>query len=328
MYQGRVSIAAMDDRDDRSNERYVLRAQSHNLLGECTARIPMLPIGSRDRRPLKRHLLVSPEWEHDVQMTTDRRVALIAPAQNYVGPALARLLAQRGYNLVLAEPTADLVTELAALGAQVVAVGGRSADGSSAGSGAGGMGGSLDDVGAQLVEAALGTFGTYHSAFFSSGRIALGKFARMSLDDLRSAMHGNVELPFAFAQSVLPHLVKQGDGQVLVATSATALRPTPSASVYAATRSAATVLLQSAALEIADANVQLNVVGTNFMDFPEFLRGNRVETPEDRARVESMVPMKRLGTMEEFASFCATFLDASSRFATGQFFPYAGGWSR
>jgi NAD(P)-dependent dehydrogenase (short-subunit alcohol dehydrogenase family) len=69
------------------------------------------------------------------------------------------------------------------------------------------------------------------------------------------------------------------------------------------------------------------VVGTNFMDFPEFLRGNRVETPEDRARVESLVPMKRLGTMAEFASFCATFLDGSSRFATAQFFPYAGGWA-
>ena len=85
--------------------------------------------------------------------------------------------------------------------------------------------------------------------------------------------------------------------------------------------------LTSAALEVAASNVQLNVVGTNFMDFPEFLRGNRVETAEDRTRVESLVPMKRLGTMTEFASFCATFLDGSSRFATGQFFPYAGGWA-
>jgi NAD(P)-dependent dehydrogenase (short-subunit alcohol dehydrogenase family) len=149
----------------------------------------------------------------------------------------------------------------------------------------------------------------------------------MSADDLQAAFQDNVVLPFQFTQSILPTLVAQGDGQILVATSATALRPTPSASVYAATRSAATVLLQSAALEVAASGVQLNVVGTNFMDFPEFLRGNRVETPEDRTRVESLVPMKRLGTMAEFASFCATFLDGASRFATAQFFPYAGGWA-
>ncbi len=249
-----------------------------------------------------------------------RRVALIAPAGSYVGPALARLLGSRGFDLVLAAPEAGLAEELEAQGVSVETVGGL-ADATPT------MGSFADDIGQQMVDAALARFGTYHSAFFSSGRIALGKFARMSVEDLQAAFHGNVELPFRFTQAVLPHLVKQGDGQLLVATSATALRPTTSASVYAATRSAATILMQSAALEIAQTGVQLNVVGTNFMDFPEFLRGNRVETPEDRERVENLVPMKRLGTMTEFAAFCSTFLDGSSRFATAQFFPYAGGWA-
>jgi NAD(P)-dependent dehydrogenase (short-subunit alcohol dehydrogenase family) len=251
---------------------------------------------------------------------SDRRIALIAPAGSYVGPDLARLLATRGYDLVLANPEAGLANELQEAGASVEVVGGES-DGKPT------MGSFGADIGQQMVEAALARFGTYHSAFFSSGSIALGKFSRMTADDLRSAFHGNVELPFHFAQAVIPHLVAQGDGQLLVATSATSGRPTTSASLYAATRSAATVMLQSLALEIAATGVQVNVVGTNFMDFPEFLRGNRVETPEDRVRVESLVPMKRLGTMQEFASFCATFLDGTSRFATGQFFPYAGGWA-
>ena len=250
----------------------------------------------------------------------ERRVALIAPSGSYVGPELALLLAARGYNLVLASPSAGLAQLLRELGAHVEIVGPPD-DGEPT------MGNFGPELGAEMVDKAKSVFGTFHSVFFSSGRIALGRFSRMSTDDLQGAFHGNVVLPFQFVQAVLPTLVAQGDGQILVATSATALRPTPSASVYAATRSAATVLLQSAALEVAGSGVQLNVVGTNFMDFPEFLRGNRVETPEDRARVESMVPMKRLGTMAEFASFCATFLDGSSRFATAQFFPYAGGWA-
>jgi NAD(P)-dependent dehydrogenase (short-subunit alcohol dehydrogenase family) len=250
----------------------------------------------------------------------ERRVALIAPAGSYVGPELALLLAARGYDLVLASPSAGLTSSLKELGGHVEVVGPLD-DGEPT------MGNFGPELGAEMVDKAKSVFGTFHSVFFSSGRIALGKFGRMSADDLQAAFHGNVALPFHFVQAVLPTVVAQGDGQILVATSATALRPTPSASVYAATRSAATVLLQSAALEVAASGVQLNVVGTNFMDFPEFLRGNRVETPEDRARVESMVPMKRLGTMVEFASFCATFLDGTSRFATAQFFPYAGGWA-
>jgi NAD(P)-dependent dehydrogenase (short-subunit alcohol dehydrogenase family) len=251
---------------------------------------------------------------------TDRRVVLIAPAGGYVGPELAVLMARRGYDLVLSSPSPDTIAAAEALGASVETVG-AIADGEPT------MGSFGIDIGHEMVAAAHQRFGTFHSAFFSSGRIALGKFAKASVDDLHGAFQGNVELPFHFTQAVLAPLVAQGDGQILVATSATALRPTTSASLYAATRSAATVMLQSAALEVAASGVQLNVVGTNFMDFPEFLRGNRIETPQDRARVESLVPMKRLGTMSEFAAFCATFLDGSSRFATAQFFPYAGGWA-
>jgi hypothetical protein len=39
------------------------------------------------------------------------------------------------------------------------------------------------------------------------------------------------------------------------------------------------------------------------------------------------VPLGRLGTMEEFASFCMPYVDGTSRFTTGQFTSYSGGWS-
>jgi 3-oxoacyl-[acyl-carrier protein] reductase len=46
-----------------------------------------------------------------------------------------------------------------------------------------------------------------------------------------------------------------------------------------------------------------------------------------RAVVESKVPMRRLGTMEEFAAFAMAFMDGTSGFTTGQFVAYAGGWA-
>jgi 3-oxoacyl-[acyl-carrier protein] reductase len=63
------------------------------------------------------------------------------------------------------------------------------------------------------------------------------------------------------------------------------------------------------------------------MDFPEFLKANRAEDAEGRARVEAQVPLGRLGTLEELAYFCAAFVDGTSRFTTGQFVAYAGGWA-
>jgi NAD(P)-dependent dehydrogenase (short-subunit alcohol dehydrogenase family) len=240
-----------------------------------------------------------------------RRVAIVCQADSYIGPDLARVLAARGHDLVLARASAGLAEELDALGAASVTVDVAAHD---------------LTAGPRLAAAAVERFGTFHSAFFSSGRIAVGRFTSTTIDDLRAAVAGNIEAPYAFVQGVLPTLLGQRDGQILVATSATAGAPTPKASLYAGTRAGATMMLRSLGLEVADSGVQVNVVGSNFMDFPEFLRGNRAETPEGRARVEALVPMRRLGSTVEMANFCAALLDGSSRFQTGQFFTYAGGW--
>ena len=49
--------------------------------------------------------------------------------------------------------------------------------------------------------------------------------------------------------------------------------------------------------------------------------------PEVRARIESRVPMGRLGTLEECAALCAAYLDGTCGFVTGQFVAHDGGWS-
>jgi 3-oxoacyl-[acyl-carrier protein] reductase len=123
-------------------------------------------------------------------------------------------------------------------------------------------------------------------------------------------------------------MLEQGDGQVLVITSAAGSRPTPGAPLYSSARAGANMLVRNVAGEVAKRGVQVNAVGTNFMDFPAFLEANgAADDPERRAAIEAMVPMRRLGTMEEFANFCAVFVDGTSRFTTGQFVAYAGGWA-
>jgi 3-oxoacyl-[acyl-carrier protein] reductase len=245
----------------------------------------------------------------------DRRVALIAPSASYVGPALARTLAGRGHDLVLASPDDDLVRELEGNGAAVVAV----PDARDL---------AEPDTCDRLVAAALDRFGRLDAACMFSGAILLGRFLDTSIDDLHRIGRGNIEAPYRFLQAVMKPMVEQRDGQVVVITSATAKRPAPGASLYSATRAAATMLVRNVAAEHARDGVQVNAVGTNFMDFPEFLRANGIaDDPERRAKVEAMVPMGRLGTMEEFASFCSVLLDGTSRFQTGQFFSYSGGWS-
>ena len=246
-------------------------------------------------------------------MNAQRRVALITDASSYVGPHLARALATRGHDLVLGDPQEGLVDELTAIGATVEPVTGVR---------------DLSDAESapRIVAAAVERFGRIDSAAAASGRVITGRFLQSSVDDLHQVVKGCLEAPYHFLRAVVPVMVEQADGQVLLMTSAAGARPTPGAPLYSAARAGATMLARNVAGEVARKGVQVNVVGTNFMDFPEFLRANRVTDAESRAKVEAQVPMGRLGTLEEFAAFCMAFIDGTSRFTTGQFVAYAGGW--
>ncbi len=247
-------------------------------------------------------------------MPEPRRVALVGDAAHYVGPDLARMLAARGHDLVLGDPSPELVAELEATGVAVEAVAGVSNL-------------AKPESAPALVEAALGRFGRLDAAVAASGRIITGRFVRSTLDDLDKIVAGCLHAPYHFLKAVIPPMTEQRSGQVLLITSAAGARPTPGAPLYSAVRAGATMLARNVADEVARDNVQVNAIGTNFMDFPEFLQATGATDPEVRAKVESQVPLRRLGSMEEFASFCSVFLDGSSTFTTGQFVAYAGGWA-
>jgi NAD(P)-dependent dehydrogenase (short-subunit alcohol dehydrogenase family) len=243
-----------------------------------------------------------------------RPVAVVAGAGFYVGPALSRRLAAAGFDLVLGDPTPDLVAELEAAGAAVEAVPGTF---------------DLAKPGSApaLVGAALDRFGRIDSATAFSGQIVVGRFVNSTVEDLRKVVTGCLEAPYHFLRAAVAPMVERGAGQILVITSAAGARPTPGAPLYSAARAGATMLVKNVAAEIAPTGVQVNAVGTNFMDFPEFLAASGATDPEVRSKVEAQVPMGRLGTMEEFSAFCMPFVDGSSRFTTGQFVAYAGGWA-
>lgn len=243
-----------------------------------------------------------------------RRVALLNEAGGYVGPAMAREWARRGHDLVLGNASADLVAELEGLGAAVEVV---------------------DDVAnlakpeaaPALVSAAIERFGRIDAAAAFTGQIIGGRFTKSSVEDLRKLVVGCLEAPYQFLKAVTAPMIEQGSGQVLLITSAAGARPTPGAPLYSSVRAGATMLAKNVAMEIAPTGVQVNAVGTNFMDFPEFHAAAGTNDPEVRAAYEAQIPMRRFGTMEEFAAFAMAFVDGSSGFTTGQFVAYAGGWA-
>ncbi len=243
-----------------------------------------------------------------------RPVCVINNTQHYVGPHLARVMAGKGFDLVLGDPGDGLVEELEPFGVDTWVVDNTT---------------DLAEPTAapRLLDMAMDAYGRIDSAVFFTGDIVVGRLLNSSADDLERVVRGNLESVYRALRVLLPPMVEAGSGQILAITSASGLRPTPGAPLYSSTRAAANMLVRNAAAEVAGDGVQVNAVGTNFMDFPGFVAATGADDPERRAAIEAQVPMGRLGTMEEFAAFCSVFIDGSSRFQTGQCVGFDGGWS-
>lgn len=243
-----------------------------------------------------------------------RPAAIIGNASSYVGPDLARQMARSGFDLVLGDPAVGLVEELEEHGVSTWVVD-NVAD--------------LAEPTAapRLLDMAMDAYGRVDSAVFFTGDIVIGRFLNSSADDLARVVRGNIESVYRALRVFLPPMVERGQGQILAITSASGLRPTPGAPLYSSTRAAANMLVRNAAAEVAEHGVQVNAVGTNFMDFPGFVKASGADDPERRKAIEAQVPMGRLGTMAEFAAFCSVFIDGTARFQTGQCVGFDGGWS-
>jgi 3-oxoacyl-[acyl-carrier protein] reductase len=250
-----------------------------------------------------------------------KRVAVITDAQLNIGPHLAREMARANYSLVIADVLKGLPEELRELGAaDVVVVPGLEQEGPNNES----KPGSLQKV----VDAAMDKFGGFDSAFI---RTAIHAPAGTVLETTAEGMFQHYEQNFLAAmyglQAVLPPLMEAGAGQVVVQTSATGEKPQPTMMAYSAMRAATGMMCRCAAMTAAPKGVCVNVIGTNFMNYPGFREAAGAEDPKAYQAILDTIPMRRLGETEEAAHLAMSLLDGYNMYTTGNFFPVAGGFN-
>ena len=247
-------------------------------------------------------------------MGDKKRVAILVDTETHMMPALAREMARRNHNLVIANSIDGLADELNSIGAEVESISEH-----------------LDlakaDAVKKLVDAANNRFGGFDSACIRTGAHNPGEILDASEADCDEMYEGNFKQAFFALQALLPQLIEKGSGQIVINTSSTSIRPTLVAPLYSAQRAAANMLVRCAALAYSPKGIAINATGTYAMDYPGYLNDVGANTPEGRKREESKIPLRRLCKPEEAAHFVATLIDGVGTFQTGQFFSIDGGWA-
>lgn len=130
-----------------------------------------------------------------------------------------------------------------------------------------------------------------------------------------------------FARALLPKMLERQRGKILLMGSASALRGMKRASSYSAARGAQLAWVQAVGAEVASKGVQVNAIAQNFVDNPTYFPAEIQANPAFQNRLQREVPLGRLVSAEEDASFAAYLCSDAANCFVGQVFPVCGGWS-
>jgi NAD(P)-dependent dehydrogenase (short-subunit alcohol dehydrogenase family) len=118
-------------------------------------------------------------------------------------------------------------------------------------------------------------------------------------------------------------MLPQGSGSIVNVSSAYGSVGAPGASVYAASKHAVEGMTKSAALEVAQTRVRVNVVAPGTTDTGMLTRFT--SNDENKAALVATVPFKRLATPEEIAHVIVFVASANASYMTGASIAVDGG---
>lgn len=136
----------------------------------------------------------------------------------------------------------------------------------------------------------------------------------------------NVKSIYHMAQAVVPVMRAQGKGVILNIGSVAGIRPRPGLSWYNSSKAAVNTLSKSMAVELGPDNIRVNaicpVMGVTGM-FELFM--GAPDTPENRAKFLSTIPLGRFSTAKDVAAAALFLASDAAEFITGIEMPVDGG---
>jgi len=127
-------------------------------------------------------------------------------------------------------------------------------------------------------------------------------------------------------RALLPQMIERQAGKIVVYGSATALRGLRTVTACSAARAAQVGYVQSLGVEVAEHNIQVNLIAQNYVENPVYYPPALREKESFQASLKRQVPLGRLATAEEDAKFALFLASNDSDFFVGQAIPFSGGW--
>ncbi|MCA0304575.1 MAG: SDR family oxidoreductase [Proteobacteria bacterium] len=152
------------------------------------------------------------------------------------------------------------------------------------------------------------------------------KFGEFTAAEFDRGVAINLRAPFLASQAVLPSMRRRGGGRIVHVASQLGSVAYQTRTVYGMTKAALIHLAKSMALELATDNIQVNTVSPGPIATQPILDRQRDE-PEESARRQEYVPMRRFGQPEEIGEVVHWLLTTPASYLTGHDLVVDGGYT-
>jgi NAD(P)-dependent dehydrogenase (short-subunit alcohol dehydrogenase family) len=249
-----------------------------------------------------------------VTVRLKNKVAILTGAASGIGKATAKLFAEHGAKVVVADIDEDggnqTVTDIQGAGNEAIFV--------------------KTDVTIQadteqMVTRTVENYGKVDILFNNAGIAMRLPVAELLEEDWHRCLDVNLTGVFLCAKAAIPAMQKNGGGSIINMSSIYGIVGGDVRAAYVASKGAVTNLTRGMALDYAQDNIRVNCICPGFVETP--LVAGVVKNPEEYQKLANKHPMRRLGQPEEIAYGALYLASDESAFVTGIALPIDGGYT-
>ena len=238
------------------------------------------------------------------------KTVLIIGATGGIGSAAARDLSAKGSNLILFSRNSEKLHHLENELNNTVAI----------------EGDALSEVDFEkAVQLGIDRFGKIDALIHSVGSILLKPLLSTSIEKFNETLELNLVSPFKAIQAVLPSMVKNSDGSIIVFSSVAASKGLMNHEAISAAKGGLEAMIRSAAITYAKKGIRFNSIALGLIEteLSKFITSNELSL---KASV-GLHPLGRIGKPDDILGTIRLLVSDESKWITGTTFHIDGGMS-
>jgi len=239
------------------------------------------------------------------------KTALITGGTRGIGQGIAKMFAKNGANIaftyISSEEKAKIVEdELNAIGIKAKGWKSNAADYSQA---------------EALIDGVITEFGQLDILVNNAGITRDNLILRMTEEQWDEVLATNLKSAFALSKFALKPMMKARQGTIINLSSVVGRQGNAGQTNYAASKAGIIGFSQSLAKEVGSRNIRVNVVA------PGFIATEMTSELDPKVREEwlKMIPLRRMGEVEDVAKLCTFLASDMSTYISGQTISVDGG---